>query len=170
MSYGLFFKGFVSAALMNMWLTIRFGFGIVSRKSTDGIPFVLNIVNLIPVLQTITLGAACQAIAYCVQTTKPPFALMAISYAIKGFGQGLQDTQANGLVALLPTSPNSKMSLMHAIYGLGAFVSPLVATQFSNMKDAWSYHFLTSLGVTLITLVVLIAVSRFKTQEGEISF
>lgn len=94
---------------------------------------------------------------------------MAISYAINGFGEGLQDAQANGLVALLPTSPNTKMSMMHGVYGLGAFASPLVATQFSSMKDKWSYHYLTSLGVALITLATLVAVSRFKTQDGEIS-
>lgn len=93
---------------------------------------------------------------------------MAIAYAINGFGEGLQDAQANGLVALLPTSANAKMSILHGIYGLGAFASPLVATQFSNMEDRWSFHFLTSLGLALINLAALVAVSRFKTQEGEL--
>lgn len=85
---------------------------------------------------------------------------------MNGFGQALQDAQSNGLVALLPTNPNAKMSILHGVYGLGAFASPLVATQFSAMKDKWSFHFLTSLGVALVTFATLVAVSRFQTQDG----
>lgn len=117
-------------------------------------------------IQTICLGAACQAIAYCIQAAKPPFPLMAVSYAINGFGEALQDAQANGLVATLPTNANGKMSIIHGIYGAGAFCSPLVATQFASMKEHWSFHFLTSLGVAMINLAVLLWVSKLKTQEG----
>lgn len=116
--------------------------------------------------KTITLGAALQAAAYCIQTAKPPFPLFAFAYAVNGFGEALQDAQANGLVALLPTSSNAKMSILHGVYGLGAFASPLVATQFSAMPDKWSLQFLTSLGVALTTFAALVAVSRFQTQDG----
>ncbi|KAF8306101.1 MFS general substrate transporter [Clavulina sp. PMI_390] len=135
--------GSLSAALVNMWLTTRLGFG-----------------------KTICFGVACQAIAYVIQAIRPPFPLMVISYAINGFGEGLQDAQANGLVALLPTNPNTKMSILHGVFGFGAFVSPLVATQFSNMPTRWSFHYLVSLGVALVTFGVLVAVTRFKTQEA----
>lgn len=135
--------GFVSAALCNLWLNERFGFGI-----------------------TICLGAACQATAYVIQTAKPPFPLFAISYAINGFGEGLQDAQSNGMVACLPTSAGAKMSILHGIYGVGAFASPLVATQFSHMGNGWSFHFLTSLGVGLVNLAALVWISRFRTQDA----
>lgn len=152
------------AALMNMWLTTRFGFGIVSLvyfgqiKSNIDLSFALR--------KTITLGAALQVATYCIQAAKPPFPLFAFAYTVNGFGQALQDAQANGLVALLPTSPNSKMSILHAVYGLGAFASPLVATQFSAMDHKWSFHFLTSLGLALMTFAALVAVFRFQTQDG----
>ena len=120
---------------------------------------------LIP--QVITAGSVCQVIAYAIQSPQPPFPLMVISYAINGFGGALQDAQANGLVAGLPTNPGAKMSLMHGVYGLGAFVSPLVATQFSQQKR-WSFHFLTSLGVALINTVALIYAFRFKDQDGSL--
>lgn len=60
-------------------------------------------------------GMAAQAVAYCIQASKPPFPLMAFSYLINGFGEAFQDAQANGLVATLPTSPKTRMSLLHGI-------------------------------------------------------
>lgn len=41
------------------------------------------------------------------------------------------------------------MSILHAIYGVGALVCPLVSTQFAAMPDAWHYHYLISLGLAL---------------------
>ena len=58
------------------------------------------------------------------------------------------------------------MSILHGIYGVGAFASPLVATQFSHMGNGWSFHFLTSLGVGLVNLAALVWISRFRTQDG----
>lgn len=42
-----------------------------------------------------------------------------------------------------------KMSILHAVYGVGALVCPLVATQFATL-ERWSYHYLCSLGLALI--------------------
>ncbi|KAJ9118307.1 hypothetical protein QFC22_004218 [Naganishia vaughanmartiniae] len=49
-------------------------------------------------------------------------------------------------------------------YGAGALVSPLVATQFSEMKH-WSFHYLTSLGVAVINLLLVLYAFRFKPIE-----
>jgi hypothetical protein len=43
--------------------------------------------------------------------------------------------------------------------------SPLVATQFAQLPR-WSFHYLCSVGVALINTIGLIAVFRFKTQDG----
>ena len=55
--------------------------------------------------------------------------------------------QANTFVAHLPNMMN-KMSILHAVYGVGALVCPLVATQFATLEH-WSYQYLTSLGLAL---------------------
>lgn len=52
--------------------------------------------------------------------------------------------------------------------GLGAFCVPLVATQFAQM-DRWSFHFLTSLGLALSTVVVNTLVFKFNTEDGKLS-
>ena len=49
--------------------------------------------------------------------------------------------------------------------GLGAFASPLVATQFAQLPN-WSFHFLVSLGFAISNAILLIAVFRLKRQDG----
>ena len=48
--------------------------------------------------------------------------------------------------------------------GAGALCSPLIATQFSQLPR-WSFHFLASLGVAFLNIVLLITVFRLKTQD-----
>lgn len=52
------------------------------------------------------------------------------------------------------------------IIGLGGLCAPLVSTQFSHLPDRWSFHYLTSLGLSLVNTALLFAVFRFKTQDG----
>lgn len=110
-------------------------------------------------------GSVLQMIAFAIQSAQPPFALMAVSFGINGMGMALQDAQGNGLLVNLPSNPTAKMSVAHAMYGLGAFASPLVATQFSQIPR-WSFHFLTSLGIAVADTLLIILVYRFKSQEG----
>jgi len=51
--------------------------------------------------------------------------------------------------------------------GAGALAAPLSATQFSQMTH-WSFHYLVSLSLSIINLVVLVIVFQFKEQDGTI--
>ncbi|THH32779.1 hypothetical protein EUX98_g1406 [Antrodiella citrinella] len=133
--------GFVSGATANVWLTDRFGLGKV-----------------------MVLGAMCQVVGYALESPAPPFEVLVLGYLINGFGLALQDAGANSYVASLKEGASTKMSLLHAVYGLGALCSPLVATQFAQLPR-WSFHYLTSLGVALSNVVLLSLVFRFKTQD-----
>jgi len=88
----------------------------------------------------------------------------------------MQDAQANGLVASLKHQAEVKMGILHAVYGefpsrfirsfitlgLGAFTSPLVATQLTQLRH-WSFHYIVSLGnATCNTFVIF----RTKTLDG----
>ena len=94
----------------------------------------------------------------------------------------IKDAQANGYVASLRDGSETKMGILHAVYGellktklntqnsrsttgAGALTSPLVATQFAQLHR-WSFHYLTSLFLATTNLVLLILVFRFKTQDG----
>ncbi|KAF8609125.1 MFS general substrate transporter [Ceratobasidium sp. AG-I] len=133
--------GFISAAVLNVFMTDRFGFGKV-----------------------ILLGGLLQVLAYSILAPALPFPVMCVAYAINGFGIALQDAQANGLVAALPNNASAKMGLLHAVYGAGAFVAPLVATQFAQMPR-WSFHYLTSLGLSLSNAIVLLVIFKLRPQD-----
>lgn len=61
----------------------------------------------------------------------------------------------------------SGIIIWQSAIGAGALVAPLVSTQFAQMPR-WSFHYLTSLGIALSNTIMLIAVFRFKTQDGKI--
>ncbi|KAF4583440.1 hypothetical protein EYR38_002191 [Pleurotus pulmonarius] len=103
-------------------------------------------------------------IAYTLQAPGPPFPVFVIAYVINGAGIAMQDAQANGYVASIKENAETKMGILHAAYGMGAFVAPLVATQFAQ-AERWSFHFLVSLGISLSNAVALIMVFRFKGQD-----
>ncbi|CUA77505.1 Gallate transporter [Rhizoctonia solani] len=133
--------GFISAAVINIHLTDRLGFGKV-----------------------MLLGAVLQVLAYSILAPALPFPVMCIAYAINGFGIALQDAQANGFVAELPNNASAKMGLLHAVYGAGAFIAPLIATQFAQLPR-WSFHYLTSLGVSVANAIVLLVVFKLRRQH-----
>ncbi|KAH9852210.1 MFS general substrate transporter [Lenzites betulinus] len=133
--------GFVTGAAANVWLTERFGFGVV-----------------------MVIGSMAQVIGYAIEAPAPPFPALVLGYAINGFGLSLQDAGANGFVASLTDNATTKMGILHAVYGVGALSSPLVATQFAQLPR-WSFHYLVSLGVALSNVILLTAVFRFKDQD-----
>ncbi|KAK7048873.1 major facilitator superfamily domain-containing protein [Favolaschia claudopus] len=133
--------GCIAGALINVPLTDRLGFG-----------------------KMLTLGSLGPIVAYSIQAPAPPFPLFILSFVINGVGIAIQGAQANGYVASLKHNSEIKIGLLHGAYGAGALISPLVATQFSQLSR-WSFHYLASLGVALANALVLLIVFRLKGQD-----
>ncbi|WVR04454.1 hypothetical protein IAU60_001457 [Kwoniella sp. DSM 27419] len=136
------FAGFMVAGVTNVHISDHFGFGIAA-------PF----------------GASMQALAYCLLLWGPPFPLFVIAYVFNGFGLGLQDAQVNSLVSRLPNN-ETKMFLMHAMYGFGATISPFVATAFVKHEQRRVYlYFAASLGLAALTCLSMVVVFRGRTED-----
>ncbi|KIY46714.1 MFS general substrate transporter [Fistulina hepatica ATCC 64428] len=133
--------GFIAGAIVNVPLTEKLGFGKV-----------------------LVLGSALQAIAYAIDAAAPPFPVLCAAYGINGVGMALQDAQANGYVASLKRNPETKMGILHATYGAGALISPLAATQFSQLKH-WSFHYLISMSIATFGALLFACVFRFRTHD-----
>ncbi|EUC57321.1 MFS general substrate transporter [Rhizoctonia solani AG-3 Rhs1AP] len=133
--------GFLLAAILNIYLSDRLGFGSL-----------------------IFLGGVCQAISYAILVPAPPFPVMALAFVTKGFGIGLQDALANGFVGALRNDPSTKMGIIHSLYGVGALISPVIATQFAYHTH-WSYHYVIPLSIASLNLVFLFYTFGFHTQE-----
>ncbi|CAE6489355.1 unnamed protein product [Rhizoctonia solani] len=86
--------GFLLAAGLNIYLSDCLGFGGL-----------------------ILLGGVFQTVAYAVLVPALPFPVMAVAFLVKGFGIGLQDALANGLVTALRNNPSEKLGIIHAFYG-----------------------------------------------------
>ena len=87
----------------------------------------------------------------------------------------------SGYVAVLKENAQSKMCILHSLYGkfalceikhkpyfylgAGALCSPFVATHFSLMPH-WSFFYLTSLGIALANSIIILWVFGLKTQDG----
>lgn len=95
-----------------------------------------------------------------------------------------QNSQVNSFVASL--NDPTMMAVLHTCYGppltnrtlllvdsfelgVGALLSPLVATQFSTARN-WSFHYISLFGLSVSTAVALIVVFRFRAQNGRFGF
>ncbi|KAM5543017.1 hypothetical protein V8D89_003401 [Ganoderma adspersum] len=136
------FLGFMLAAALNVYLTDRFGFG-----------------------KLVVLAATSQAVGYVLAAPAPPFPIFLLGYLFNGFGISLQLSASNSFVASYKDGVSTRLAVLHAFYGLGALASPLVATQFAQVRF-WSFHYLVSLGLALVNVVQLAAVFKFRTHEA----
>ncbi|KAM5546065.1 hypothetical protein V8D89_000191 [Ganoderma adspersum] len=133
--------GYVSGAFANVWLTDKIGFG-----------------------KCMFVGSLCQMIAYAMVVPAGPFPLMCIAFMIAGFGISLQNAHCNGFVASSGGNIATKIGFLHAAYGFGALVAPLVSTQFATQKH-WSFHYLVSTALALLNSVALWSAFRGRRQE-----
>lgn len=133
--------GFVIGAFSNIFLNARYSFG------------------------KIIFGASlCQILGHAIQVGGPPFPAFVVGGFINGFGISIQDAQANGYIAAQHKLGATKMGILHAAYGFGCFVSPLVSTQFSRMPGSWHFFYFTGLALAIVNSVNLAVVFRFRTQ------
>ncbi|KAF7349975.1 MFS domain-containing protein [Mycena venus] len=133
--------GCLGGALANILLTQKYGFG-----------------------KLLLLGSFMQVVAYAFQAAALPFPVFVLATVINGIGLAIQDAQANGYVVSLADKSETKMGFVQAAYGAGALVAPLVSTQFAQLQH-WSFHYIVSLGVTILNTVFLGVVFRAKTQD-----
>ncbi|KAI0676539.1 MFS general substrate transporter [Trametes maxima] len=133
--------GYLSGAVANVWLTDKFGFGKV-----------------------LLLGSVMQIFAYAMMIPGGPFPIMCLAFTIIGFGLSLQNSHANGFTASSRHNVSTKISILHATYGFGALVSPLISTQFAQQKH-WSFHYMISGALYVLNTLMIWFVFRGKRQE-----
>lgn len=94
-----------------------------------------------------------------------PYPLFVIAYFFIGLGLGWQDAQVNSIASRMPNN-TVVMFMAHAIYGLGATVSPFVSTAFlQQAPEVFYYFFIVSLGLGLTTMITLVLVFQGRTED-----
>jgi fucose permease len=73
------------------------------------------------------VSSSCHLIAYILNCVHPPYPVLVVSFIFAGLGNGLADSAWNAWIGNLHNA-NQLLGLLHGFYGVGAVVSPLVAS------------------------------------------
>lgn len=111
------FLGYTTAALLNNKIHMRFGQVGVA-----------------------VIAPSAKLIAYVSICVHPPYPVIPIVLTFAGFGSGLQDAAWNAWIGNMVHS-NELLGFLHGMYGLGATISPLIATTMITKGDLPWYDF-----------------------------
>lgn len=103
----------------------------------------------------LVLGAASQLLGQVVRIWASSFGVFAMTFFFTALGQAFQDSQANTFVSSVK-SAHRWLGVIHASYGFGCLIGPLVATAIASSRPGrWQhfYYFLMGLGVLNLALV-----------------
>lgn len=114
------------------------------------------------------LGAAAFAVGTLLVFLTPPFPLLLPAMLCVGFGLAILDAGFNAYIAGLPGSTRL-LNYLHAFYGGGALLGPLVASSILALALGWNVTYLiwAAIGsVTLIAFSVLFEGKRPQLAHG----
>ncbi len=73
------------------------------------------------------IGPICRVIGYLPMALHPPFPVLPVALLVAGYGNGIEDSGYNAWVGNMHQA-NELLGLVHGAYGLGATISPLIAS------------------------------------------
>ncbi|PGG97927.1 hypothetical protein AJ79_09040 [Helicocarpus griseus UAMH5409] len=110
------------------------------------------------------IGPLCHLVPFLAMAVRPPYPVMLVAYIFVGFGNGLIDSAWNAWIGDM-VNANTLMGFLHAFYGLGATISPTIATSMINSGLNWSLFYYTLVGGAVLELVG--SVAMFWSENGE---
>jgi fucose permease len=102
------------------------------------------------------IGPSCKIIAYVVICIHPPYPVLPVIFMFAGFGIGLADSGWNAWIGNMQNA-NEMLGILHGCYGLGAAISPLIATAMVTKAHLVWYNF--------YYLMVCLRQSDFSTES-----
>ena len=98
------------------------------------------------------ISSLCHIIAFLAIAIHPPFPVVVVFYAIIGFGSGLIDAGWNAWIGDMANA-NQILGFLHGFYGLGATVTPLIATAMVTKGGlGWEKFYYVMLGAAVFEL------------------
>ena len=99
-----------------------------------------------------TAGAAVFLCGTAILATSPPFVLALPSFLLLGFAVAIVDAGLNAYIASLPDNA-ALLNYLHAFYGVGALVGPLVASGALASGFTWNSVYVAWSAMSLLLLV-----------------
>ena len=94
---------------------------------------------------------------------KPPFALVLFIRLFQGMATGILEAGLNLFVAALPNN-TALLNYLHAFYGVGALVGPLIASTILALSWGWNTAILAWTFLALPLLIGLLALFRHQSS------
>ncbi|KAJ5113071.1 hypothetical protein N7456_001605 [Penicillium angulare] len=110
------------------------------------------------------IGPACHLMTYIVICQHPPFPVLVVMYVFVGFGSGIQNAAWNVWIGNMANS-GEVLGFFHGFFGVGATVSPLIATSLIT-KANWEWYSFYYIMTGAAAIELAYAVSAFWTETG----
>ena len=124
--------GYTASALLNNTIHVRFG--------QRGVAIIMSISHLL---------------AYLVISQHPPYPALVVVFIVAGFGNGLGDSGWNAWIGDMANN-NEVLGFLHAFYGLGAALAPLIATSLITKGWEWYTFYYFMIGAAVVEIITLV--------------
>ncbi|MCJ1363620.1 hypothetical protein MMC16_002727 [Acarospora aff. strigata] len=110
------------------------------------------------------LGSGAHLLAYIVIALHPPYPVLVVVFIFAGFGNGILDAAWNAWIGDM-ASANEILGFLHGFYGLGATLSPLIATTMITKGNLgwWTFYYIMIGGAAI---EVAASVTAFWPETG----
>ncbi|KAK1141045.1 hypothetical protein N8T08_009618 [Aspergillus melleus] len=112
------------------------------------------------------LGPGMHILAYLAATQHPPYPVLITIFILAGLGSGVVDASWNAWIGAMPNS-SQLMGVLHAFYGLGAALAPLIATWLVT-KRGWEWYEFYYLMALAAGLEFATSVAAFWSATGSV--
>ncbi|KAH6615348.1 major facilitator superfamily domain-containing protein [Boeremia exigua] len=98
------------------------------------------------------LAPTCHLVPYIVIALHPPYPVLVVIFMLAGFGNGLADAAWNAWMGAM-ANPNEVLGFLHAFYGVGAVLAPLIATtMITRAHLPWFAFYYVMIGMAVLEL------------------
>ncbi|OQE22906.1 hypothetical protein PENFLA_c012G01748 [Penicillium flavigenum] len=110
------------------------------------------------------LAPTCHAIAFAVISVHPPFPVLVVMYVLVGLGSGFHNAAWNVWIGNMANS-HEVLGFFHGFYGVGATISPLVATSLI-IKAGWEWYCYYYLMTGAAVIALIYSTAAFWAETG----
>jgi fucose permease len=114
--------------------------------------------------RTLSAGAGVVMLGLAGIASAPPWALVLAALLGVGFGVAIIDAGLNTFVAALPNN-EALLNYVHAIYGSGALISPLLASGLLATSGRWTQVYVLMAGLAALLVIGFVVSLRVQTPS-----
>ena len=98
------------------------------------------------------LATVIMGLGFALLSSRPPFFLLLLGIVPIGFGVAMLDAGLNSYIARQPDNA-AQLNYLHAFYGTGALLGPLVASGFLALGWVWNSVYFVWIGMAILVFV-----------------